>query len=197
MPLASGLKYGRFCPRIVDLAGGAKRVPWRSHWRWCGLNATDWSSAEWLVVDDEQIFRKNRDDLIRYAAVLVGPTAGEDVVSTVVLRVLARRRLGDLDDARAYLFRAVLNECKTRLSRTRTQPLGNVELTEPSVDEPRPEVFEAVMGLPAQQRAATYLVYWAGMSTLEAAELMGLRPGTVSRYLHLARHTLKGVLDVT
>ena len=31
VPLASGLKYGRFCPRIVDLAGCAKKVPWRSH----------------------------------------------------------------------------------------------------------------------------------------------------------------------
>jgi RNA polymerase sigma-70 factor (ECF subfamily) len=146
-------------------------------------------------VDDEQIFRKHRDDLIRYAAVLVGPTEGEDVVSTVVLRVLVRRRLEDLDDARAYLFRSVLNESKTRLSRSRTQPSDNVELTESSVDESRPEVFDAVMGLPAQQRAATYLVYWAGMSTLEAAELMGVRPGTVRRYLHLARRTLKGVLD--
>ena len=52
-------------------------------------------------VDDETIYRKNREDLVRYAAVLVGPTAAEDVVSTVVLRVLARRRLVDLDDARA------------------------------------------------------------------------------------------------
>lgn len=148
-------------------------------------------------MDDEQIFRKNRDDLIRYAAVLVGPTEAEDVVSTVVLRVLARRRLEDLHNARAYLFRSVLNESKTRLSRTRTQPLSNVDLTEPSVDEPRHEVIKAVMGLPAQQRAATYLVYWTGMTTLEAAELMGVRPGTVRRYLYLARRTLKGVLDGT
>lgn len=63
-------------------------------------------------MDDETIYRKNRDDLIRYAAVLVGPAGAEDVVSVVVLRILAKRRLQDLEEPRAYLFRAVLNECR-------------------------------------------------------------------------------------
>jgi RNA polymerase sigma factor (sigma-70 family) len=49
--------------------------------------------------------------------------------------------------------------------------------------------------LPAQHRAATYLVYWAGMTVVETADLMGIRPGTVKRYLYLARRTLKGALN--
>ncbi|MCP4087422.1 MAG: sigma-70 family RNA polymerase sigma factor [Actinomycetia bacterium] len=61
-------------------------------------------------MDDEDIYRKNRDDLIRHATVLVGPADAADVVSTVVLRVLARQRLGDLDEPRPYLFRPVLND---------------------------------------------------------------------------------------
>lgn len=145
-------------------------------------------------MDDEAIYRENRDDLIRYAAVLVGPTSAEDAVSTVVLRVLARRRLVDLRDARPYLFRAVLNECRTRLARDRNHStLANVDGSK-SVD-PQPEVLVAVLALPARQRAATYLVYWAGMSIAEAALMMGIRPGTVKRYLYLARRSLKGVLD--
>jgi RNA polymerase sigma factor (sigma-70 family) len=145
-------------------------------------------------VDDETIYRKNREDLVRYAAVLVGPTAAEDVVSTVVLRVLARRRLVDLDDARAYLFRAVLNESRTRLGR-RGMPLTPDLVADVHMVDPQPEVLAAVLALPARQRAATYLVYWEGRSIAEASTLMGIRPGTVKRYLHLARRTLKGVLD--
>jgi RNA polymerase sigma factor (sigma-70 family) len=145
-------------------------------------------------VDDESIFRKNQEDLIRYATVLVGPTRAEDVVSTVVLRILARKRLQDLDEPRAYLFRAVLNECKTRLSRRRTH-LSITEVGMVSADDPEPEILQAVLELPAQQRAATYLVYWTGMTVVETADLMGIRPGTVKRYLYLARRSLKGALD--
>ena len=145
-------------------------------------------------MDDESIFRKNQDDLIRYATVLVGPTRAEDVVSTVVLRILARKRLQDLDEPRAYLFRAVLNESKTRLSRRRTHlSIGEVGMV--PADDPEPDILQAVLELPAQQRAATYLVYWAGMTVVETGDLMGIRPGTVKRYLHLARRRLKGVLD--
>lgn len=145
-------------------------------------------------MDDETIYRKNRDDLIRYATVLVGPAGAEDVVSTVILRVLARRRLDDLDEPRAYLFRAVLNECKTRLSRRRTH-LSITEVGGIPADESRSHIIQAVLDLPPQQRAATYLVYWAGLTVAEAADLIGIRPGTAKRYLHLARRTLKGVLD--
>lgn len=145
-------------------------------------------------MDDETIFRKNRDDLIRYATVLVGPTQAEDVVSTVVLRILARRRLQDLEEPRPYLFRSVLNECKTRLSRRRTH-LSISEVGMMPVNDPEPDIMRAVVELPPQQRAATYLVYWAGMTVVETADLMGIRSGTVKRYLHLARRTLKGTLD--
>lgn len=145
-------------------------------------------------MDDESIFRKNQDDLIRYATVLVGPTSAEDVVSTVVLRILARKQLQDLDEPRAYLFRAVLNECKTRRSRRRTH-LSISDMGIVPADDPEPDVLQAVLELPAQQRAATYLVYWAGMTVVETADLMGIRPGTVKRYLYLARRKLKGVFD--
>ena len=145
-------------------------------------------------MDDETIYRKNRDDLIRYATVLVGPAGAEDVVSVVVLRILAKRRLQDLEEPRAYLFRAVLNECKTRLSRRRTH-LNTTEVGFGQPDDPQPHIIQAVLELPPQQRAATHLAYWAGMTVTETADLMGIRPGTVKRYLHLARRTLKGVLD--
>jgi len=70
-----------------------------------------------MSLSDETIYTKHKDDLIRYATALVGAADAEDVLSTVVLRVLERRSLSDLVDARAYLFRAVLNEARGRLRR--------------------------------------------------------------------------------
>lgn len=145
-------------------------------------------------MNEAEIWLACKNDLVRYAAVLVGPGEAEDVVSTVVVRVLSSRKLGDLEDARRYLFRAVLNECRTRGSRRR-ETLRLVDIPEPPPSDPQPEVLEAVLSLPLGQRAATFLVYWADLTVAETARLMGTRPGTVKRYLHLARAKLKGALD--
>ena len=141
---------------------------------------------------DGQIYRKHRDDLIRYATSLVGPDRAEDVLSTVVVRILKRRSLADLDDARPYLFKAVLNESRSVMRFRRT-----VELADPGtvVNSPDLDVLDAVLRLPVRQRAAIYLAYWADMSIADAARHMGVSAGTVKRYLHLARRSLKGVLE--
>ena len=143
---------------------------------------------------EAEIWLNCKDDLTRYAGVLVGPSDAEDVVSTVFLRVLDRRRLDDLEDARRYLFRAVLNESKTRRSRGRTV-LGLADIPGPPPADPEPEVLKAVLALPLGQRAAAFLVYWKDLSVAETATVMGVRPGTVKRYLHLARTKLEGVLN--
>lgn len=142
-----------------------------------------------VKTEDEQIYRKHKDDLIGYATALVGPDQAEDVLSAVVVRVLARRPLSELREPRPYLFRAVLNEARGTLRRRQV-----VGITEPASDAPDLEVLDAVMRLPVQQRAAVYLVYWVGLPVAETAKLMRLRPGTVKRYLHLARKSLKGAL---
>lgn len=144
-----------------------------------------------MDTSDGQIYRKHRDDLIRFATSLVGPDRAEDVLSTVVLRILRKRSLADLDEARPYLFKAVLNESRRALRWS-----SRVELADPAavVNSPDLDVLDAVLHLPVRQRAAVYLVYWADMSMADAGRHMGVSPGTVKRYLHLARGSLKGAL---
>ncbi len=143
------------------------------------------------------VYLKYRDALTRFATVLVGPADANDVISTVVTRVIASgRSLGDLDNPQAYLTRAVANESKTLL-RTRARTTELIDAAVADAPTPQPEVLRAVMALPPQQRAATYLVYWVGMNSREAAVVLRCRPATVRRYLLLAKRRLRGVLDDT
>lgn len=145
---------------------------------------------------DEEIYTRHQDELIRFARVLVGPDEAGDILSSVVLRILSKGHLSDLDDARPYLYRAVLNEANS-LHRRRNRLAGVVPDSIPSNPVPTadPDVLTAVAALPPRQRAATFLVYWEGFTPTEAAGLMQARPGTVRRYLHLARQHLRRVLD--
>ena len=149
-----------------------------------------------MDLSDETIYTKHKDDLIRYATVLVGSADAEDVLSTVVLKTLERRSLGDLDDARAYLFRALLNEARSRARRKITadglpmQPADPIRLPEPDY-----EVAAALRTLPPRQLAAVYLVYWEDLTIRDAAKTLGASTGAVKRYLHLARKKLKGLIE--
>ena len=148
-------------------------------------------------MEDARIYEDLRWDLMRFATALVGPDDAADVVSAVVCRVLARRGgLTALAEPKAYLVRAIQNEARTR-HRTRDRrhvvPIGAG--TAPSVELGHDHLFDLVMDLPVRQRAALYLTSYEGYSPTEAAELMGCRPGTVRRYLHLARSKLRKVLD--
>ncbi len=145
-------------------------------------------------MNDTTIWRKHKDDLIRYATMLVGPDQAEDVLASVIERVLRRRgSLDDLDDARPYLYRAVLNESRNAIrQRSRPAPWASDVDFPPEV---RPDVVAAVASLPERQRAAVYLTYWRDLSIAEVAQLMGCRPGTVKRYLHLARTRMKETLQ--
>jgi RNA polymerase sigma factor (sigma-70 family) len=145
-------------------------------------------------VDDAAIWRKYKEELIRYATVVVGTDHAEDVLSTVVERILRRNgSLSSLDDPRPYLFRAVLNESRGRIRRQRVIPWER-DFIEDHIGL-RPDVAEAVGTLPSRQRAATYLTYWRDLPVSEVADLMGCRPGTVKRYLHLSRNRLRKVLE--
>lgn len=144
---------------------------------------------------DELIYNRLSGELVRYATALVGPDSGPDLLSVVITRILAKRSLSDLDDPRLYLLRAISNEAKTHQRRYARRQV--VQLVTPNT-VPAVELdtaLDVVMDLPVQQRAATYLVYWLQFTPSEAATAMGCQPGTVRRYLHLARRRLEEVLD--
>jgi RNA polymerase sigma-70 factor, ECF subfamily len=148
------------------------------------------------VVDkDEMIYNTLSGELVRYASALVGPDDGPDLLSAVITRVLAKQRLSDLKDPRLYLFKAIGNEARSHKRRYATRQVVSLRIPEVGVPPGPDAAIDAVMQLPVRQRSATYLVYWLGYTPSEAAEVMGCRPATVRRYLHLARVKLRESLD--
>jgi len=156
--------------------------------------------VETVVTADREVYQAHAEDLIRYATVLVGADDAADVVSAVLVRTTAAGGLARLDDPRAYLFRAVLNEARN-LHRSRRRGsvavvrIGPAPAVRPADEEVDVDVIDAVMALPVRQRAVVYLAYWEGATIADAARQLGLRPATARRYLHLARHRLRRILD--
>ena len=148
-----------------------------------------------MVTTDRDVYEAVAPALVRFATALVGPSDAADVVSTVVVRVLAKRPLSSIEKPEAYLMQAVMNEVR-QLHRGRTRQRAAVVRVGPGPDArdtaevARTDLTDAVMALPPQQRAAAYLVYWCDYSAAEAARLMGWSDGTVRRYLHLVRNRL-------
>lgn len=133
---------------------------------------------------------------MRYATALVGPDAAEDVVSTVVTRVLARSGgLGGLREPKQYLMRSILNEVRTRHRERVRQSVVHADVAVATTYESDTDVVDVIEALPPQQRAAAFLVFYEGYTPSEAARLMGCRPGTVRHYLHLARSKLREAFD--
>lgn len=144
---------------------------------------------------DAEVYEEVRFELIRLATALVGSSDAEDVVSTVIARALERKGgLAGLVEPRPYLIKSVINEARSRFRRRRAAS-SIPEVRDELVVDDRAEIVEVIASLPPQQRAAVFLVYWEGHTAVSASELMGCRPATVRRYLHLARKKLEVMLD--
>jgi RNA polymerase sigma-70 factor (sigma-E family) len=169
-------------------------------WDGAGDAASDVTATrdELIVV----LFHRNHLALCRLATLLVSdPARAEEIVQEAFLRTFSGwARLRDPDCADAYLRRAVVNLCRSRLRRRHVERTGNEaawrrEATAAEVlGETEMMVLDAVRGLPPRQREAVVLHYLVGLSGPEVATAMGCAEGTVKSQLSKARATLARVL---
>ena len=88
------------------------------------------------------------------------------------------------------------NRCKSALRVWKRRP--TVELLDiyPAPEEDGgQELVEAILALPASQRAAVHLHYYEGYTSEEIGAILGQRPGTVRSHLSRARDALRRYLS--
>ena len=140
----------------------------------------------------EVVYREHGARLWRAVLLATGSReVADDAVAEAFAQALRRGRA--VRDPAAWVrraaFRIAAGELKER--GRAAQPLG-----EPSYDLPEPaaDVTAALRQLPAQQRAAMVLHYYADRPIREIAETLGTSASTVAVHLHRGRNRLRALL---
>lgn len=144
----------------------------------------------------ELLIDRYMNTMFRVAAAILGdPNEAEDAVQDAFLRYLEKRpEFRDEGHERAWLLKVTANGCKSRLRERRRHPTTQLLDTYPAPDMDCRELAEAILALPANQRAAVHLHYYEGYTTEEIAAILGQRPGTVRSHLSRAREALRAKL---
>jgi RNA polymerase sigma-70 factor (sigma-E family) len=165
----------------------------------CGMRADDEAEfAEFVAAVSHRLLR------MAYAVCGDRQLAEDALQSALVSAYRTWPRVRDVDSPEAYLRRMVVNQLfswRRRKSWGMTTALGRV--AKPSRPSHENEVVEhqlvwsAVGDLPPRQRAVIVLRYYEGMSEVDIAENLGIRPGTVKSQCSAAMAHLRAALADT
>lgn len=150
------------------------------------------------------LFRSEYRSLVRLAALLVDDRgAAEEVVQDAFVKLQGGwGRIRDVDAAPAWLRSAVLNGARSRLRKraVRRRHLETVVDDAPSAEggalaaDDQRRVMAALRTLPARQREALVLKFYAELSEAETATAMGVSSGSVKTHVHRGLAALERLL---
>jgi RNA polymerase sigma factor (sigma-70 family) len=139
----------------------------------------------------DDVFVASYPRLVRLASLIVGADA-EDAVMDAYLRVASKPR--DLVQPAGYLRAAVLNECRSRWRHTMRPP--RLVPVDRAVDGPQIDViWQAVAGLPGDQRAVVALRFYEDLTVPQIADVLDMPEGTVKSHLHRALKVLRSTTE--
>jgi RNA polymerase sigma-70 factor (sigma-E family) len=154
------------------------------------------------------LFDENYDRLRDLAFMIIGDRgAAEELVMEAFLKTFTGwSRIRDLDRADAYLKRAVVNLCRSKIRRKAIEFRQNAtvykreERRRPDWDldlhEDSRELWAAVRKLPVRQRACIVLFYAEDLPEGDIAEILDCSVGTVRSQLSRARKKLGAHLGI-
>ena len=146
----------------------------------------------------ESWYRREHPRVLGALFVLSGePDVARDATDEAFARALAHwPKVEAMESPGGWVYRVALNELRRNLRR-RTTEARVLERQQPpqGPDAPLPEVWQAVAQLPARQRTAIVLRFVADLPEADIALAMGVRRGTVSSTLALARRRLSELLQ--
>ncbi len=148
------------------------------------------------------LYRRHRAEFVRLAYGLLGDRAdAEEVVQDAFAALLSRwSSLRDVDSAPGYLRTAVVNGVRARWRRRRVRELASKTLRrEPTLNETdvveQSVVLAAVSQLPMRKRACVLLRYYADLSEVETAVVLGVSVGTVKSQTSKALSQLAALIE--
>jgi RNA polymerase sigma-70 factor (sigma-E family) len=162
---------------------------------WIDAADPTWSADDAVT----QLFASQYRPLVRLAALLLHDDGLAEELTQDAFVGLHRAwsRLRDPDKAVAYLRQSVVNRSRSALRHRgvvdRFLRRQGPALTEPSAEahalaaERQAELLACVRALPARQREALVLRYYADLSEAQTAEAMGISQGAVKS------HTARGI----
>ena len=174
--------------------------------------ATPSASAAGQVGSDAaaRLFDEHAAGLLRYLGGRVGRSVAEDLVSETFLIIV--EDLGRFDPLRgtprSWLYAIATNllrhhqrgqargsVAEQRVARLQEAELDHADLVAGRVDAHRhaAHLAEAIDRLADDDRDILLLVAWAGLTPTEAAQAVGIPPGTARSRLHRVRRNLRRV----
>jgi len=149
--------------------------------------------------DLEDLYVRHLPGAVRVAALITGDAdLAQDIAHDAFLRSVGRfRHLRQPEAFEAYLRRAVVNACTSHFRRRKVETayLRGEARGAAAADGPdhgrRDELRVALSALPARQRAAVVLRYYADLSEHQAGEALGCSEAAVRSMVARAMETLR------
>lgn len=145
----------------------------------------------------EEFFEHHRSRLFGALCLVTGSRQeAEEIAQEAFLKVWERwDRVSTLDDPVGFLFRTAMNLFKNRVRRA-SVAARKVFATTPDPDalaavEDRDELVRSMRALTSHQRAALVLTGYVGLTSEEAAKVLGTRASTVRALATKGRATAR------
>ena len=145
----------------------------------------------------EDLYRVEYPGLVAVARAITGDLRdGEDLVQDTMVKTFVQwDRIGRLERPGAWCHRVLVNACRSRLRRRRTERLfvEGLRRRESVFQGPSPDVvafWTVVHTLPTRQRMVVALYFAGDRTTTEIASVLGCPEGTVYSDLSRARVVL-------
>lgn len=157
----------------------------------------------------EALFNRHYTPMCRLAYMILGDAAAaEEIVMEALLKTFSGwRRIREVDRIDAYLRRAVVNGCRSRIRRKMVEVRVNEQALAAEErkgagsawDAERHEtsrlVWAAVKSLPERQRACVVLRYFEDLPEAQIADILECSIGTVKSQLAKARAKMERTLQ--
>lgn len=147
-------------------------------------------------MDVLSLYERHKDMVYRLALSYTGSRAdAEDICQAVFLRLIEKGETIRPGGEKSWLTAVTVNLCRDLFRsawRRRTEPLSE---TLPFETPEQTELFDAVMELDVNERAAVYLHYYEGYKIAEIARILGLTPSAVKSRMGRARRHLRNRLE--